>query len=200
MMISLFMKARQIIDSRLSGFDAWELGRYDRRNVLVSSCRFRRSQGARRPRLRIFLDEIGGPLTDHHTGEIGIGVGDRRHDRGITDPEIFHAVDAQLLIDDRHGIGFGAHFASANAVKIAGVSGSGRTSPNLRRGSAKTVHHSTDSSVRWQPAAVRTSWLKPSLEYLSDAPTCADRSSASPRGQTFARSIGRDWFAPANDT
>ena len=30
--------------------------------------------------LRIFLDEICGALTDHHAGEIGIGVGDRRHD------------------------------------------------------------------------------------------------------------------------
>ena len=104
-------------------------GRNDRRNVLVSSCTFRPSQGARRPRLRIFLDEIGGALTDHHAGEIGIGVGDRRHDRGITDPEIFHAVDAQLLVDDRHGIGLGAHFASANAVKIAGVSGAGELRP-----------------------------------------------------------------------
>ena len=26
-------------------------------------------------------------------------MGDRRHDRGITDPEILHAVDAQMLVD-----------------------------------------------------------------------------------------------------
>src|SRR5215510_7879032 len=79
--------------------------------------------------LRIFLDEICGALTDHHAGEIGIGVGDRRHDRGVTDPEIFHAVDTQMLVDDGHGVGYRAHFASADAVKIASVSGTGELGP-----------------------------------------------------------------------
>src|SRR5262245_54494004 len=79
--------------------------------------------------LRIFLDEICGALPDHHAGEIGIGVGDRRHDRGITDPEIFHTVNAQMLVDDGHGVGYRAHFASADPVKITGVSGAGELGP-----------------------------------------------------------------------
>ena len=39
--------------------------------------------------------------------------------------QIFHAVDAQMLVDNGHGVGHQAHFASADAVKIAGVSGAG---------------------------------------------------------------------------
>ena len=68
-----------------------------------------------------------GALADHHAGEIGVGMGHRRHDRGVADPEIFHAVHAQVLVDYGHGVGRGSHLAGADAVKIAGVSRSGRT-------------------------------------------------------------------------
>ena len=40
--------------------------------------------------LRICFDEVGGTFADHHAGEIGIGVGNGRHDRSVADPEVIH--------------------------------------------------------------------------------------------------------------
>ena len=90
---------------------------------------FRRCQKRALSVLRQFLDEIRRAFADHHAGEIGIGVRDRRHDRRVADPEIIHAVYAQVLVDYGHTVGRRSHFAGADAVKITGVSGAGKLGP-----------------------------------------------------------------------
>src|SRR5579862_3653865 len=44
-------------------------------------------------------DEIGGLLSDHERGSVGIGGGDRRKYRGVDDAQAIHSVHAQGRVD-----------------------------------------------------------------------------------------------------
>src|SRR5580658_1446736 len=61
-------------------------------------------------------DEIGRLLADHDRGRVSVAAGYRRHDGGIGDAQSFNAIDAQLRVDDAHGID--AHFTGAGLVVI----------------------------------------------------------------------------------
>src|SRR4029077_21294317 len=59
-------------------------------------------------------DERSASLSDHHRGRIGVSTDDRRHNRGIRDPEASNAVDAKLIIDHRARIA--AHATRADRM------------------------------------------------------------------------------------
>jgi hypothetical protein len=63
---------------------------------------------------RAGLDHCGALLGDHDRRRVGVGRADRRHHRGIDDPERLKPVDPELVIDDRHAVI--AHHARAARV------------------------------------------------------------------------------------
>jgi len=63
-------------------------------------------------------DHCGTLLGDHNRRRVGVGRGDRRHHRGVDDPQPIDAVHAQLAVDDAHRVR--THQAGAAGV-IAGA-------------------------------------------------------------------------------
>ena len=59
-------------------------------------------------------DEVGAALADHDRGRVGVAAGDRRHDRGVADPQPLDAADLEVGADDRELVD--AHPAGADAV------------------------------------------------------------------------------------
>src|SRR5262245_44113749 len=74
-------------------------------------------------------EKIRGALADHDRCEVGVGMGDRGHDRSVGNPQIFHAVNTQALVDDRHRVGGWPHHAGSRAVMIAVVGQAREPSP-----------------------------------------------------------------------
>ena len=56
----------------------------------------------------------GAPLADHDRGRVGVAAGDRRHDRGVADPQPLDAPDLEVGADHRQLVD--AHPAGADAV------------------------------------------------------------------------------------
>src|SRR5882757_10987875 len=59
-------------------------------------------------------DELRAHLADHDGGRVGVAAGDRRHDRGVADPQPLDAADLEVGADDRELVD--AHPAGADAV------------------------------------------------------------------------------------
>src|SRR5450830_2194977 len=91
----------------------WERGRLPAANILLAgigmdgSGRLRQAHGVRQ-------NHVGGLFGDHDGGRIRVARDDFRHDRRVDHAQLLHAVHAQALIDDGHGVM--PHLAGAAGV------------------------------------------------------------------------------------
>ena len=77
-------------------------------------------------------------FADHYGGEVGIGAGNKRHDRGVCHSEPVHPKATTMLVDHRHGIGCNAHLGRATGMVAA---------------TGKTPDQHGDVIIRWRTAA-----------------------------------------------
>src|SRR5215208_708621 len=66
---------------------------------------------------RVALDHVREFLGSGDDGEVEVGAGTGREDRGVDDAQTVYSVDARVVVDDRHRIRRGSHTAAARGMK-----------------------------------------------------------------------------------
>ncbi len=65
----------------------------------------------------ILTNEVSRTFSHHDCWQIGIGAWDARHDRGIDNAQVVHAVDPTAMVNNRHWIVRSANGACADRMR-----------------------------------------------------------------------------------